>query len=334
MLVPFTLSKNALRLADYDDVKKLDVVNSLARSLVKVGLLISYESSSGNCALADQAKHLPQDMRKQWSALLLAAEKKSRLVRVNLSFQEKFSEFLAILRDHVDLVYVGKEDAVLCGIPTGKTSVFEKNCEVCRVDCNASSISMQKALQASSGTIQKGANVSEVWKKLLEPLARLHSKLIVVDRYSVQNQVGLSRLFRELNSFREDKYLVVYSASDQPEQSKKAIRDVLNNLKPGSLREVELFLVPHLVFGREAHHRYIHFANDCCFQCDTGLAILEQQTVSKPTPYQFLASEPALVGCESKLRQNPGTRKEIFSRGNGLPRQASTATLSPSVAAS
>lgn len=323
MLISFTVGPNALMLRGCDEAKKTDIVKTLGRSWIKVGLLVSHRTLDGSCAISEQAEHLPQQVKKEWITLMAAAAKRSRVIETNVCVN---GDSPAVVKNKlcklVELLYVAQEDAEQYGIPPGKTSVADNSgSEICRFDCNGSSSVLQAALDSCSGTIKQGAKTSEVWRVYLRPLAENKAAMTVVDRYAVKSEGGLCRFISEVNALQGDKYLTIFGSkcSASSETLTRVVRELLKRLSAGSLTEVTLYLAEDSVFQREAHHRFVHFGNDCCFQCDTGLEVLEGQQVYRSAPYKFCDPDVALVGCESKLRQHPGTTRTVFRRGSGLP---------------
>ena len=329
VLITFTVGPNALTLSSYDDAKKADIVRSLARAWIKVGLLVSHRTVHGACAIAEQASLLPQHLRKEWTTLLGDAEKKSRIVVSPISIQtDDPTEVVALVKDYVELLFVDQEAAESYGIPTGQSSRLDapSRVEICRFDCNPSSRVMLQALDAYTGTVPKGVETALVWECLLLPFAQRNRKLTVVDRYAIKNSSGFFRLLDELNRLNEDQYVVLFSSAlgSEPDEVSKAIRAYLKTLKGGSLSEVVIYLVQDFLFLREAHYRYIQFGNDCCFLCDTGLELLEGKNVFRSVPYKFSPIDVVMVSCEGKFRQSHTTKKLTFTRGQGLPTRATT----------
>jgi len=235
----------------------------------------------------------------------------------------------------VELVCLDSKDGPAFSIPADQPCFLDAatGIEVCRIDCVESSKAFSAAYDKLKGAFRKGETRERILNDFIEPHAKLHSKIVVVDRYAIERHIegngsptGFVSILRSLNSMPNSIYLTIYSAicTIDTKAWTDNIRTTLKKLGPGSLAEVVVYLCPPKLFSKNVHHRYIQFGPDAALFLDFGLELLESAVVQKNCKYHYDWSRLIIEESESALRQ--GVRPIRFEQGDGLAKAPQSIT--------
>ena len=213
---------------------------------------------------------------------------------------------------------------------TGRLPSGEASPEIARFDCADQSETVQNVRGRRSCFIEQGASATHVWSDLIAPAARFCRKVVVVDRYSVEElyrsptDSGLAKLVHHLHDQEVGdggmRDVLVYAAykAHSPGQLLRRLRDLETGLRRiGSVRQLVVRLIANQRFGRVAHDRYLRFGTTV-ISLGTGVDVLrcQGQGVGRRCRYQVEEHRAGQhVGIERQLERSRGVTVVTCSLG-------------------
>ena len=331
MIVQFTLHPTAFFLNGQDHAQRVSIVKAVERYWLHSGVFVQLSECPAGQLAPEVFAALDPDIRRLWQELFKQASRRSRIQpcskKTVAAFKGEPAACLRQLERIVELVCLDKEDGVAFSIPADKPCFFDSatGIEVCRIDCVESSKTFSSAYDNLKGAFRKGETRERILKEFIEPHAKLHSKIVVVDRYAIERHIqgigaptGFGSILKSLNSMPNSIYLTIYSGISTFDIKAwiDNIRATLKKLGPGSLAEVVVYLCPQKFFSKDVHHRYNKFGPDAALFLDFGLEVLELDVVQRSCKYHYDWSRLIIEESESTLRQC--VRPVRFEPGDGL----------------
>ena len=266
-------------------------------------------------------RELPQGLRTIWKTAMVDGAKHSTLRRIelpglstvrSLSGAAEASAFAGL----ADVLFVASETAAMLGMAEDECSSNEvvPGLELCRLDCFSESRILAQVSADRGSVISRGTAVSEVWNRYFRPCAKLHSALVLVDRYALaelfsRSPAGLIRLFEELGAVGQqpDFTLTVFTARPEDVSESEAIASALalfRTVKTPALPGVDIYLTEDSAFSRIAHYRYIRFGDQVCCMLDAGVSVLEGASTTRDHVISAQEFGSKFRDNENQLRAN------------------------------
>lgn len=318
MIVRFAIDPSGIGFPSIDPALRRSLTTDILSLWRSAGVLYTGESEFKQSPLATAVANLPQELKTLWQKAIAYAYH-HRLLRTGPdawagTFHGDGVAELACLRG-LDLAAVEKDYGSLLGVPDGDYSrhFADINLEVCRLDCVSRAQAFEAATRRRDGEYEAGTAVATIWRDLFDPLIRHFQRLVLVDRYCVNELItrhdrkaGLARLVEEVDNLAglcgTKSFRIISAIHDLPEADMVAsVRTLASALPRGGIQSLELFLGPDRLFSRLMHGRYLRMDESRCLILDPGIEILGGANTYRLARYNLTSFEAPTRKSETEL---------------------------------